>query len=102
MRYDIHYDIETPCRILSLAGCLLTVVMFCPVYLVRELLLRLLYTSVPITPAADTASRTSHSMRLLLSPVCTLVVALVVGVLAVGFVVPVGFVVSVGSVVDFV
>ena len=54
------------------AGCLLSVILFCSVSCYRELLLRLLYTPAPITPAANTASRANHTVRLLLSPVCGL------------------------------
>ena len=43
--------------------------MFSHVYFARELLLRLLYTPALIAPAADTASKASHKIRLLLSPV---------------------------------
>ena len=66
----------------------------CSVYFVREFLLRLLYTLVPIAPIADTANRTSHSMRLLLSPVCTLVVTPVFVLFVVGLVDSVGLVVD--------
>ena len=63
-----------PARFCRPAGCLRSVILFCSVSCYRELLLRLLYTSAPITPAADTASRANHTARLLLSPVCGLVI----------------------------
>ena len=68
--------------------------MFCCVYFAWELLLRLLYTHVPITPATDTANRANHSAGLLLSPVCTLVVTPVFVLFVVGLVDSVGLVVD--------
>ena len=72
-RHRIH-DIKAPCRITRPAGCLLSVSIFCSVYYTYELLLRLLYTPTKITATTDTASRTNHKARLLLSPVCMFVV----------------------------
>ena len=59
-----------PARFCRLAGCLRSVILFCSVSCYRELLLRLLYTPAPITPAADTVNRANHSAKWLLSPVC--------------------------------
>ena len=69
----------------------------------------MLYTPVPITPVADTASSASHNAGLLLSPVLGIFVVGSVGLFdsvgSVGLfdsVGSVGLLGSVGSVVDFV
>lgn len=91
---EVHIiEQQTPFRARNPAGCLLFVFMFYSVYFVRELLLRLLYTPVPATPAADTASKANHKARLLLSPVFGLFVVLTLELLSVG---------SFGSVMDLV
>ena len=79
-----------PARFCRLAGCLRSVILFCSVSCYRELLLRLLYTHVPITPNPPTNIRAIQRKGLLLSPVCGLVVAPVFGSLSVGSVGTVG------------